>query len=132
MILYRCNTKLRGEGEMELLENLKFSHEYWIIVLPLVLMVFDIITGYYNAWKNKEVSSSKMRDGLGKKLAEIVYIGAGILVSKAFSIIALEYFISIYVIYMEIISIAENCEKLGIKMPEKIEEKLNNSNGGDK
>jgi len=117
---------------MELLENLKFSHEYWIIVLPLVLMVFDIITGYYNAWKNKEVSSSKMRDGLGKKLAEIVYIGAGILVSKAFSIIALEYFISIYVIYMEIISIAENCEKLGIKMPEKIEEKLNNSNGGDK
>jgi toxin secretion/phage lysis holin len=132
MILYRCNTKLKIGGDMELLENLKFSHEYWIIVLPLVLMVFDIITGYYNAWKNKEVSSSKMRDGLGKKLAEIVYIGAGILVSKAFSIIALEYFISIYVIYMEIISIAENCEKLGVKMPEKIEEKLNNSNGGDK
>ena len=116
---------------MELLDNLKFSHEYWVLLLPLVLMVFDIITGYYSAWKNKQVSSSKMRDGLGKKLAEIVYIIIGILISKAFSIEALRYFISIYVVYMEIISITENCNELGVKMPDKLKEKLNNTNGGD-
>lgn len=117
---------------MELLDKLEFTHEYWITLLPLTLMVLDIITGYYNAWKNKEISSSKMRNGLGKKIAEIVYIIIGILFSKAFNIKAIDYFISIYVIYMELISIAENCKKLGVKMPEKIEEKLNNSNGGDK
>ena len=35
-------------------------------------------------------------------------------------------FISLYIAYMELVSIAENCKKLGVKMPEKIEEKLNN------
>lgn len=112
---------------MELLEKLEFSHDYWIILLPLVLMVFDIITGYYNAWKTKTISSSRMRDGLGKKLAEIVYIVVGILIGIAFNVRAIEYFISLYVIYMELMSIAENCKKLGVKMPEKLQEKLNNN-----
>ena len=52
---------------MEILENLQFTHIFWAIVLPCILMVLDIITGYYNAWEKKEVSSKKMRDGLGKK-----------------------------------------------------------------
>lgn len=111
---------------MEILENLKFSHEYWEILLPLILMVFDVITGYYNAWKNNETSSSKMRDGIGKKLAEIVYIVVGIILGYAFGMKAIGYFISIYIAYMELVSIAENCKKLGVKMPEKLEEKLNN------
>ena len=111
---------------MEILENLKFSHEYWEILLPLILMVFDVITGYYNAWKNNETSSAKMRDGIGKKLAEIVYIVVGIILGYAFGMKAIGYFISIYIAYMELVSIAENCKKLGVKMPEKLEEKLNN------
>ena len=113
---------------MEILENLKFSHEYWEIILPLILMVFDVITGYYNAWKNNETSSSKMRDGIGKKLAEIVYIVVGIVLSYAFGMKSIAIFISLYIAYMELVSIAENCKKLGVKMPEKIEKKLNNNN----
>lgn len=114
--------------KMEILENLKFSHEYWEILLPLILMVFDVITGYYNAWKNNETSSAKMRDGIGKKLAEIVYIVVGIVLSYAFGMKSIAIFISLYIAYMELVSIAENCKKLGVKMPEKIEEKLNNNN----
>jgi len=102
---------------MEQLLNLKFAHDIWVFLLPLALMVADIITGYYNAWKNKQVSSSKMRDGLGKKMAELVYIVVGMLMSFAFSVKPVEYFISLYVIYMEIVSIAENCKKLGIDIP---------------
>lgn len=115
---------------METITNLKFSHDYWELILPLILMVFDIITGYYNAWKKKEISSSRMRDGLGKKLAEIVYIIIGIIIGYAFDIKAIGYFISLYIVYMELMSIAENCKKLGVDMPEKIKEKLNN-NGGE-
>lgn len=111
---------------MELLQNLKFSHDYWEILLPLILMIVDVITGYYNAWKNNETSSSKMRDGIGKKLAEIVYIVVGIVLGYAFNMKSIPIFISIYIIYMELVSIAENCKKLGVKMPEKLEEKLNN------
>ena len=111
---------------MEILENLKFSHNYWEILLPLILMVADIVTGYYNAWKSNETSSSKMRDGIGKKLAEIVYIVVGIVLGYAFNMKSIAIFISLYIAYMELVSIAENCKKLGVKMPKKIEEKLNN------
>ena len=38
---------------MDLIKDLEFTHEYWAIVLPCLLMVCDIITGYYNAWKSK-------------------------------------------------------------------------------
>lgn len=116
---------------MKILDNLEFSHNYWEILLPLILMVIDIITGYYNAWKSKKISSSKMRDGLGKKLAELVYIVVGILISYAFNLKAIGYFISLYIVYMELMSIAENCKKLGVDMPEKLKEKLNNSDGSN-
>lgn len=111
---------------MEYLEKLKFTKEYWVILAPFILMILDVITGYYNSWKNKKISSKKMRDGIGKKLAEMVYILIGLILSYAFDIKAIGYFISIYMVYMELISISENCEKLGIKMPETIKDKLNN------
>ena len=111
---------------MEYLENLKFSHDYWQLILPVVLMLIDIITGYYNAYIKKEISSSKMRDGLGKKLAEIVYIILALLFGLSFNINLIGSFISIYVIFMELTSILENCDKLGVKLPQKISEKLNN------
>lgn len=114
---------------MEILEGLKFSHNFWEILLPLILMGIDIITGYYNAWKTKRISSSKMRDGLGKKLAELCYIVVGILISYAFDLKAIGYFISLYVVYMELMSIAENCKKLGVDMPDNLKEKLNNEEG---
>lgn len=110
----------------EIINNLQFTHDYWVIILPCILMVMDIITGYYNAREKKEVSSSKMRDGLGKKLAELVYIVIAMFISMAFNVKAVFYFISLYVIYMEIVSIAENCKKLGLAMPDFIKDKLNN------
>ncbi|MBQ6498068.1 MAG: phage holin family protein [Bacilli bacterium] len=115
----------------EIIKDLQFTHDYWAILLPCVLMIFDIVTGYYNAWKKNEISSSKMRDGLGKKLAELVYIVISMLIASAFGVKAIFYFISIYVIYMEFVSVVENCEKLGMKMPDNIKEKINNNKGSD-
>lgn len=114
---------------MKYLETLKFTHDFWLIVLPCVLMVLDIITGYYNAWKSKKVSSKKMRDGLGKKLAELVYIVISMMISSAFGINPVKYFIALYIVYMELVSISENCKKLGVPMPEVVAEKLSNKDG---
>lgn len=109
---------------MQELLNLNFASEAWQVLVPLVLMVLDIITGYYNAWRKKKTKSSKMRDGMGKKIAELAYILIGFLFSHAFGLSAVSYFISIYIIYMELISVAENCKKLGVKMPDALSEKL--------
>ena len=109
---------------MEELLKLNFSNEIWQIGAPLILMILDIITGYYNAWRKDKIKSSKMRDGIGKKIAELVYILVGFLFAYTFNIKAISYFVSIYIIYMELISIAENCKKLGVKMPNFLKEKL--------
>lgn len=112
---------------MEALMELHFTNIVWCILVPLVLMILDIITGYYNAWKNNDVSSSKMRDGLGKKCAELCYIVVGFLFKFAFGTNSIMYFIVLYVCYMELVSLAENCDKLGIKLLDNISDKLNNN-----
>ena len=106
--------------------ELHFTNIAWCILVPFILMILDIITGYYNAWKNNDVSSSKMRDGLGKKCAELCYIVVGFLFKFAFGTNSIMYFIVLYVCYMELVSLAENCDKLGIKLPNNISDKLNN------
>ena len=89
---------------MEVLEELRFTHTFWAIVLPCI----------------------KMRDGLGKKLAELIYIVIGMLISCAFGVKGIGFFISGYVVYMELVSIAENCKKLGVELPKEVADKLNN------
>lgn len=112
---------------MEELLKLEFTSIVWVFIVPLILMILDVLTGYCNAWKNNEVSSSKMRDGLGKKCAELVYIVIGTVFNYAFNLKAIMYFLVIYVCYMEIVSLAENCDKLGVKLPKQISDKLNNN-----
>lgn len=111
---------------MEELMNLHFTNNWWVFIAPLILMILDIITGYYNAWRKDEVSSKRMRDGLGKKCAELCYIILGVVFKFAFEISAVMFFLVIYVCYMEVISLLENCDKLGVKMPDKWREKVNN------
>lgn len=116
---------------MEEIMSLKFTSDIWVFLLSLILMAIDIITGYYGAWKNNEISSQKMRDGIGKKIAELCYITIGYLFKLAFGLSAVMYFIGLYIIYMELTSIAENCKKLGIEIP-LLNDKLNNMKKGDK
>ena len=111
---------------MDELMELHFTNNIWIFILPLALMILDVITGYYNSWRNNEISSSKRRNGLGKKCAELCYVVLGTLFNFAFGISAIMYFMVIYVCYMEVVSLFENCAKLGLPMPNRIKKKLNN------
>ncbi len=112
--------------------NLEFTSIVWAFVLPFILMILDVITGYINAWRKNEIDSSKMRDGLGKKCAELVYIVLGVLLKLAFRLDVIMYGIILYICYMELNSIAENCDKLGFKIASgKINEKLNNKKEGE-
>nr|DAS35702.1 MAG TPA: holin [Caudoviricetes sp.] len=108
--------------------HLQFNSEIWLLVIPALLMVLDILTGYINAWKKHEIKSQKMRDGLGKKVAEICYIIIGFVFRFATGLSSIAYALSMYVTYMELVSILENTDKLGLPIPKFIRDKLNNNN----
>ena len=113
----------------ELVQRFQFSNEVWLVMLPIILMGLDFVTGTVNAWIKGELDSSKMRKGLGKKLGEMAAILIGEMVVYAFNLTTLvSSAVSIYIIVMELISICENLEKLGVPIPKFIKNALSITN----
>ena len=110
----------------ELIQNIQFTSVFWAIIAPMILIVIDILTGIVIAWRNNDFQSSKMRTGLSKKFGELVYVLVGILAKYALGTDLILYFTVGYICLMELSSLAENCDKLGVKIPDKLKEKLNN------
>lgn len=110
----------------EIIQNIHFTNIWWAIAVPLILMILDIFTGLVIAWRNGDFRSSIMRTGLSKKFGELVYVLVGILTKFAVGTELILYFTVGYICLMEISSLAENCEKLGVPMNPKLKEKLNN------
>ena len=112
----------------QIIQNVHFTNIIWAILAPLILIILDILTGIVIAWRNNDFQSTKMRAGLSKKFGEIVYVLVGIIAKFALGIDLVLYFAVGYICIMEISSLAENCDKLDIKIPAKLKEKLNNAN----
>lgn len=55
---------------MDAIKEISFTHRYWIILLPLILIGADIITGWIKASVNGTWDSTKMRKGLYRKSGE--------------------------------------------------------------
>lgn len=109
-----------------LLSELSFTSFWWCLLVPLILIILDILTGLVNAWKDGNFKSAIMRAGLSKKFGEIVYILVGLMTKYALGTEVILYFLVGYICLMEISSLLENCDKLGVKIPEKIKDKINN------
>lgn len=105
-------------------KDLAFTNYIWYFLLPIILIILDIITGYIKAWKNNSISSRVMRDGIAKKAGELCYIILGVVIKYAFGIDIVLYFMVTYISGMEIVSIFENCALLGVPIPNKIKERL--------
>ncbi len=113
------------EEMQELVSKFHFANEMWVIMIPIVLMGIDIITGLLNAWLKGKVKSSILRKGLAKKIGEICVIIIGELFVTGLSLpAAVSSGISLYLIIMELISICENLEKLGVPIPSFIKKAL--------
>ena len=109
----------------DLVTQFNFQNETYVVVIPLILMCLDVMTGLINAWIKGEVDSSKLRKGLGKKLGEIICILIGEIFVVGFGLTAyIAAGVSIYIIVMELISICENLEKLGVPIPKFIKKAL--------
>lgn len=118
----------------EVMENIvkelgiRFSENYWIFIIPVVLMLIDFATGIINAWATNHLKSFKMREGLSKKAGELAILAIGELFTVGLSIpIYVITFLSLYIILMEIISICENLKKMGVKIPKFIDNALDDA-----
>lgn len=91
------------------------DQQAWAIAGAVFFMVFDIVSGLAAAIINKEVSSSKMRVGLGRKVVMLLFIvlSLGIEVfSQHVSGLGLDgvtvYAVCVFICVMEVASILEN------------------------
>lgn len=108
-----------------ILSNIDFTGEEWKFAVPFALMVIDFLTGIIHAWATGHLKSYKMRDGLQKKFAEISILIIGVLFECGLGLPA--YILSgfsIYIIFMELVSICENLKKMGVPIPSFVEKAL--------
>ena len=91
-------------------------------------MAVDILTGSLNAWAKSNFKSFKMREGLVKKCGEITILAIGQLFTVG--LVLPTYImsgISFYIIFMELISICENLQKMGVPIPKFIKKALDDT-----
>lgn len=110
---------------MEITNEIKFTSALWPILLPLVLMGADILTGWIQASVNGTWDSTKMRKGLFRKSGELVIIILAYIVQIAVELpVDVFLFISLYVCVMEILSVIENLDQAGLPVPSWITKRL--------
>ena len=104
--------------------NINYGVFLWVVV---AFIAADFVTGILRAYKNDgRVNSSKLRDGGFKKCGIIFVILLGYVLSLTFGDTNLMIYHSVqaYYIYTELISILENLDDLGVKLPRILEKIL--------
>ena len=110
---------------MEALQEITFTHKYWILLLPLILMAADIITGWIQATINEKWDSTKMRKGLYRKSGELLVLVLAYAIAMAIKLpFNVAAFIAGYIIIMEILSVCENLNQAGLPVPTWIVKRL--------
>ena len=113
----------------EFISQFHFRNELWVLFIPLGLMAIDVLSGIIKAWAHNDFQSAIMRAGLAKKAGEIMILIVGELIS--FGLLLPDTImngVSFYIIFMEIMSIIENADELGIPIPGFIKDVINNAN----
>lgn len=112
-----------------ILENMSFQDPSWVLLIPFALMVVDVLTGVVHAWVTGHLKSYRMREGLGRKFGEIMilFIGEIFTAGLNFPYYILKAF-SIYIMFMEVVSICENLKKLGVPIPKFVDKALESMN----
>jgi toxin secretion/phage lysis holin len=106
------------EEFIELLKNFQFTNTVWVLMIPVSLMGIDVLTGYLNAWLKHDVKSYRMRQGLVKKCGEILVLLIGKIFEYGLGLPSIIMnAISFYIILMELVSVIENLDKIGVPIP---------------
>lgn len=109
--------------------------QFYPIIIALVFNALDLFTGIITAVKNKDIQSSKLRDGLFKKVGFILCYFVAWLIDTEGSLIGFQLntpilpIIILYACTTELVSILENICKINSDiLPEKLMELFHISN----
>ena len=109
--------------------------QFYPIIVALVFNALDLVTGIITAVKNKDIQSSKLRDGLFKKVGFILCYFVAWLIDTQGELIGFQLgtnilpIIILYVCTTELVSILENISKINPDiLPEKLMELFHISN----
>ncbi len=109
---------------MDIVYSIHFANNYWIIALPAIFAMSDVITGLIQAQINNCKNSSVMRKGLYRKVGEL-----GVIMLVWVTCIAIQLpikypvAVALYVCLMEGLSIMENLQAMGVPIPDFITRK---------
>lgn len=110
---------------MDAIKEIHFTSDVWPLLLPIILMGADVLTGWIQASVNGTWDSTKMRKGLFRKSGEIIIIVLAYVVQVAIVLpINIFMFISIYICVMETLSVIENLDQAGLPVPTWITRRL--------
>jgi toxin secretion/phage lysis holin len=112
----------------EIYNSMITAEHFRVLLVPFMLMVLDFLTGVSHAWATGHLKSYKMREGLNRKFAEICIIAIGVLFRWAINLP--DYIViglTIYVVIMELVSISENLDKMGVPLPKWVQKALRNA-----
>lgn len=109
-----------------------------IILVALVFNGLDLITGIVGAIRDGEqIKSSKLRDGLFKKVGFVFCYALGVLINYAEDLLTLPFRVDLvpvictYAVITEVVSVIENISKINPDiLPDKLKE-LIGYNGGE-
>lgn len=90
----------------------------------IFLMCADYLTGVIDAIQKKELNSSVGFTGIWKKITILVLVGSTNLLGVAMEIEGLRYMAISFYIANETLSILENASSIGVPVPKKIKEIL--------
>ena len=108
------------------LSNFHYRNEILELIVPVAMMAVDFLTGSFSAWMTHTFQSARMRAGLTKKVGEMSIIVIGALLSYALRLPPqIMAGISLYIMFMELMSICENAKKMGAPLPGFVSKVLN-------
>lgn len=113
---------------VDVLKSVDFRDKNWIVICPSILMVIDFLTGLIDACLRGHLKSFKMRDGLNHKAGELSILLVGEMITYGMNL-PLIYMkgISLYIMLMEIVSICENLDRMGIWIPKWVKKFFRNA-----
>ena len=103
---------------MELINNVLTDQTKILSIIVVVILILEMLSGVLAAIKNKELDSTKFREGLLSKSGYFVQIALVFLVSIMISMPYLLYADLLWIACSEGVSVLENLSRMGVPIPE--------------